>query len=110
MGRLKGKRVVRREQNSRVINEATTVSETANLSTLIFRLELLTTRNIELGQINTEIEDHVSDKVLVAEYTAVVKYDDEAMGIIAVLGSKTSTLQQGQMQPSTPPTTNQPGR
>ncbi|KAG0444805.1 hypothetical protein HPB47_013362, partial [Ixodes persulcatus] len=54
-------RTVRRSQNTRLINEATAVLETADLATLTSLLERLTTSNNELRQINNETEDHIRD-------------------------------------------------
>ncbi|KAG0417023.1 hypothetical protein HPB47_005947, partial [Ixodes persulcatus] len=96
-------RTVRRSQNTRLINEATAVLETADLATLTSLLERLTTSNNELRQINNKTEDHISDGDLVAEYTAVVEYDDEARRMIAVLGSTASTLREKERQPPPPP-------
>ncbi|XP_040072261.1 uncharacterized protein LOC120844516 [Ixodes scapularis] len=103
MERLKSKHTVRRSQNTWLINEATAVLETADLATLTLLLERLTTSNNELRQINTETEDHISDGHLVAEYTAVVQYDDEATRMIAVLGSRAATLREKERQPPPPP-------
>ncbi|KAM7297209.1 uncharacterized protein ISCGN_022362 [Ixodes scapularis] len=103
MERLKSKRTVRRSQNTRLINEATAVLETADLATLTSLLERLATSNNELRQTNIETEDHISDGDLVAEYTAVVEYDGEATRMIAVLGSRAATLREKERQPPPPP-------
>ncbi|KAG0414081.1 hypothetical protein HPB47_008765 [Ixodes persulcatus] len=72
MERLNWKRAVRRSQNTRIINEATAILETADSATLTSLLERLTTSNSELRQINSEMEDCITDGDLVAEYTTVV--------------------------------------
>ncbi|KAG0430874.1 hypothetical protein HPB47_022296 [Ixodes persulcatus] len=94
MDRIKTKRGVKRAQNTKIINEATAGIETADRATLTAWLERLKVNKSALQALNAEIEEHVPEQDLVAEYTTVTEYDDEAIRVIALLGCKADTLKQ----------------
>ncbi|KAG0441717.1 hypothetical protein HPB47_015878 [Ixodes persulcatus] len=102
MERGKAKRGVRRAKNTRFINEATAVMETADLATLTALQEQLTSSNNLLRSLNVEIEDHVTQQNLVEEFTTVTEYDDEATRVLSLLNSKAVSLRQTEAQPLTP--------
>ncbi|KAG0445594.1 hypothetical protein HPB47_013603 [Ixodes persulcatus] len=66
--------------------------ETADLASLTAWLERLKANNRALQELNVEIEDHISEQDLVAEYTTVTEYDDEAIRMMALLDCKTDSL------------------
>ncbi|KAG0425712.1 hypothetical protein HPB47_027141 [Ixodes persulcatus] len=70
--------------------------ETADLASLTAWLERLKANNRALQELNVEIEDHVSEQDLVAEYTTVTEYDDEAIRMMALLDCKADSLRRKQ--------------
>ncbi|KAG0420700.1 hypothetical protein HPB47_003335, partial [Ixodes persulcatus] len=83
--RLKGKRGVKREQTTRLISEASAGLETADLVTVTAWRERISASNQTLQSLNAEIEDQVPLEDLVAEYTTVSEYDDDATRVLALL-------------------------
>ncbi|XP_042147986.1 uncharacterized protein LOC121046466 [Ixodes scapularis] len=102
MERLKGKRGVKREQTTRLISEASAGLETADLATVTAWRERINACNQTLRSLNAEIEDQVPLEDLVAEYTTVSEYDDEATRVLAVLGCKIASLRQRELPTPTP--------
>ncbi|XP_040068439.1 uncharacterized protein LOC120841586 [Ixodes scapularis] len=98
MERLKAKRGVKRSQNTKIIHEATAGRETADLASRTAWLERLKANNRALQELNTEIEDHISEQDLVAEYTTVTEYDDEAIRMMALLDCKANSLRRKEQQ------------
>ncbi|KAM7304098.1 uncharacterized protein ISCGN_013998 [Ixodes scapularis] len=98
MERLKAKRGVKRSQNTKIIHEATAGMETADLASLTAWLERLKANNRALQELNVEIEDHISEQDLVAEYTTVTEYDDEAIRMMALLDCKADSLRRKEQQ------------
>ncbi|KAG0428514.1 hypothetical protein HPB47_024494 [Ixodes persulcatus] len=92
MKRLKAKRGVKRSQNTKIIHEATAGMETAYLASLTVWLERLKANNRALQELNVEIADHVSKQDLVAEYTTVTEYDNEAIRMMTLLDCKADSL------------------
>ncbi|XP_040066343.1 uncharacterized protein LOC120839989 [Ixodes scapularis] len=98
MERLKAKRGVKRSQNTKIIHEAIAGMETADLASLTAWLERLKANNRALQELNVEIEDHISEQDLVAEYTTVTEYDDEAIRMMALLDCKADSLRRKEQQ------------
>ncbi|XP_042142868.1 uncharacterized protein LOC120845242 [Ixodes scapularis] len=72
--------------------------ETADLALLTAWLERLKANNRALQESNVEIEDHISEQDLVAEYTTVTEYDDEAIRMMALLDCKADALRRKEQQ------------
>lgn len=97
MNRLKEKRTARRQQNTRLINEARSVLDTADIGTLASLRERLQANNDELEKLNVLFEEHIKDEEFTAEMEAVLKYEDAAKGMLAQLKSRESMLQASQV-------------
>lgn len=102
MERLKGKREVKREQTTRLISEASAGLETADLATVTAWRERISACNQSLRSLNAEIEDQVPLEELVAEYTTVSEYDDDATRVLALLGCKIASLRQKELPTPVP--------
>ncbi|KAG0434983.1 hypothetical protein HPB47_018747 [Ixodes persulcatus] len=98
MERLKAKRGAKRSQNTKIIHEATVGMETADLASLTAWLERLKANNRALQTLNVDIEDHVSEQDLVAEYTTATEYDNEAIRMMALLDCKADSLRRKEQQ------------
>lgn len=86
MAYSKAKYTVQQAKNTKLINKATAVLETANLATLTSYLERLTTSN-ELRSLNADIKEHVPQQDLVEEFTTLTEYDDKVTRVISLLNN-----------------------
>ncbi|XP_029842866.2 uncharacterized protein LOC115326201 [Ixodes scapularis] len=95
MDRLKTKRKVRRSQNTKIINEITTMlqSVAVDASSLENLRDGLVTSNEELRKVNEEIEPHISDSDLETDYITVAEYEDEVARTLSELRNKIARLQ-----------------
>lgn len=106
MHKLKEKRTARRQQNTRIINEARTALDTADVETLGSLIERLQSNNDELSKLNAELEDAIPDEEFAAEFEAMMRYEDAAKGMLGQLKAKEKSLRSGTRLPeSTAPAT-----
>lgn len=98
--------MARRQQNTRIINEAKTVLDTADVQTLGSLIERLQSNNDELSKLNAELEDAIPDEEFAAEFEGMMRYEDAAKGMLGQLKAKEKLLWSGSRLPgSTAPAT-----
>ncbi|KAH6924569.1 hypothetical protein HPB50_019607 [Hyalomma asiaticum] len=68
MNRLKEKRTPRRQLNTRLINEAKDVLDSAEFGAIVSLTERLEPNNSELYKLNAMIEEYVTDEEFAAEF------------------------------------------
>ncbi|KAK8769465.1 hypothetical protein V5799_014069 [Amblyomma americanum] len=92
MQRSKEKRTPRRQQNTKLINEAKADLGTTEIGTLCSLIERLTANKNELLRLNAELEDSVADEDFASEFERVMRYEDAARGKLGQLKAKEAEL------------------
>ncbi|XP_037515172.1 uncharacterized protein LOC119391568 [Rhipicephalus sanguineus] len=95
MDRLKGKRSARRAQNTKIIQEARLLLDSADveIAKLSAVKERLAASNDQLSQIDELYEQYIPTENIEQEYTAIAEYQDEAAGILAELQCRISQME-----------------
>ncbi|XP_077523492.1 uncharacterized protein LOC144134453 [Amblyomma americanum] len=92
MQRSKEKRTARRQQNTKLINEAKAALGATDIGTLCSLIERLAANNDELLKLNAELEDSVADEDFASEFETVMRYEDAARGMLGQLKAKEAEL------------------
>ncbi|XP_064479363.1 uncharacterized protein LOC135392584 [Ornithodoros turicata] len=104
MDRLLGsKRSARRAQNTKLVNEVDALlkqSDVTETAFIAFR-DRLTASNDPLKQLNVQIEPHLANDELEAEFTTVNDYEDQCVKVLSEIRSRLASLQASTGEPST---------
>ncbi|KAL1454782.1 hypothetical protein MTO96_043661, partial [Rhipicephalus appendiculatus] len=99
MQRLKEKRTARRQQSTRLLEEARAALDTTDIGGLCSLIDRLQVNNEELLKLNAELEQSIPDEEFPAEINEVIKYDDAARGMLGQLKARKLALRRGRVSP-----------
>ncbi|XP_037521048.1 uncharacterized protein LOC119397701 [Rhipicephalus sanguineus] len=113
MQRVKEKRTARRQQSTRLLEEAKAALDTTDIGVLCSVIDRLQVNNEELLKLNAELEQSIADEEFAAEINEVIKYDDAARGMLGQLKARKVALRRGRastrVETSDPPLGTHPG-
>ncbi|KAL1481121.1 hypothetical protein MTO96_050446 [Rhipicephalus appendiculatus] len=98
---LKEKRAARRQMNTRLINEAKAVMESADSAKIVSLIERLQGNNADLDKINAELEELIPEDEFATEFEAVLTYQDAALGMLGQLKAREWQFRQKQCSTTT---------
>lgn len=78
--------------NTRLINEAKTALDSAEIGAIASLTERLEANNTELERLNAMIEEYVTDEEFAAEFETIIKYQDAARGMLSELKARQEIL------------------
>ncbi|KAH7939583.1 hypothetical protein HPB52_014209 [Rhipicephalus sanguineus] len=91
---LKEKRAARRQMNTRLINEAKAVMESADSAKISSLIERLQGNNADLIKVNAELEELIPEDEFATEFEAVLTYQDAALEMLGQLKAREWQLRQ----------------
>ncbi|KAL3211095.1 hypothetical protein MRX96_052086 [Rhipicephalus microplus] len=98
MNRLKSKRPVRRAQNTKIIQEARILLDSASVDTakLTAVKQRLSASNDELSHIHEYYDQYIPTERIEKECTAIVDYQDETLSMLAKMECSRSQMEREQ--------------